>query len=201
MADIYTLDVERLTSLDRFGETSASNLVAAIDGSKQVPFFRVLYGLGIPGIGYVNARALAGHFRSMDALLAATGEQVEEVPGIGPVLARTIAQTLEEERTRELIEQLRGHGLQMEAEGPAPGEAGGPLDGRTFVITGTLPDMSREVATERIEEAGGKVTNSVSKKTDYLVAGDDPGGSKYTKAEKLGTEMIDQARLLELLEG
>jgi DNA ligase (NAD+) len=201
MADIYDLDVERLTALDRFGETSAGNLVAAIEGSKQVPFFRVLYGLGIPGIGYVNARALGSHFRSMDALLAADGEQVEEVPGIGPVLARTIAQTLEEERTRELIEQLRAHGLQMEAEGPAPGETGGPLEGKTFVITGTLPDMSREVATERIEEAGGKVTNSVSKKTDYLVAGDDPGGSKYTKAEKLGTEMIDQGRLLELLEG
>ena len=201
MADIYDLDVERLTALERFGETSASNLVAAVSGSKEVPFLRVLYALGIPGIGYVNARALGAHFRSMDALMAADGEQVEEVPGIGPVLARTIAQTLDEERTRELIEQLRAHGLKMKAEGPAPGETGGPLEGKTFVITGTLADMSREVATERIEEAGGKVTNSVSKKTDYLVAGDEPGGSKYTKAEKLGTEMIDQARLLELLEG
>jgi DNA ligase (NAD+) len=200
MADIYELTAERLAELEGFGEVSAGNLMAAIDGSKQQPFMRVLYGLGIPGIGYVNARAIADHFRSMDALLAAGAEQVEEVPGIGPVLARTIAQTLEEERTRELIERLRAHGLKMEAEGPAPGAAGGPLAGKTLVLTGTLPNLSREQATERVEAAGGKVTGSVSRKTDYVVAGEDPG-SKYTKAQELGTEIVDEAGLLKLLEG
>ena len=127
----------------------------------------------------------------MDALLSATPEQIVETPGIGPVLADTIVETLEEDRTRELIERLRGHGLKMEEEGPAPGTEG-PLAGKTFVITGTLPNMSREKATEAIEAAGGKVTNSVSKKTDYLVVGADPGGSKFTKAQEIGTEQVDE---------
>jgi DNA ligase (NAD+) len=199
-ADIYELTAERLAELDGFGEVSAGNLMGAIEDSKQQPFMRVLYAIGIPGIGYVNARAIADHFRSMDALLDASAEQVEEVPGIGPVLARTIAQTLAEERTRELIERLRGHGLKMETEAPAPGAAEGPLAGKTLVLTGTLPNLSREQAAERIEAAGGKVTGSVSRKTDYVVAGEDPG-SKYTKAQELGTEILDEAGLLKLLEG
>ena len=161
---------------------------------------RVLYALGIPGIGFVNARALTGRFRSMDALLAASPEEIEETPGIGPILARTIAETLAEEATRELIERLRGHGLAMEEEGPAPTEAVGPLKGKTFVLTGTLPDLTREDATARIEAAGGKVTGSVSKKTDYVVAGEDPG-SKLLKAEQVGTDILDEAGLLELLGG
>ena len=118
----------------------------------------MLYGLGIPGIGYVNARALAQHFRTMDALLDADAEQIEEVPGIGPILARTIAQTLAEERTRELIERLRGHGLQMEDEGPPPGSDDGPLAGKTLCSPARCPNLTREQATERIEAAGGKVT-------------------------------------------
>jgi DNA ligase (NAD+) len=199
VADIYELELDQLTALERFGETSAQNLLDSIEASKQVPFFRVLYALGIAGIGYVNARNIAGHFRSMDDLLAASAEQIEETPGIGPVNARTVQQTLAEKRTRELIERLRGHGLRMEAEGPAPGEEEGPLVGKTFVITGTLPNLSREQATERIEQAGGKVTGSVSKKTDYVVAGDDPGSSKYTKAQELGTEIVDEDTLLGLL--
>ena len=117
VADIYELDAERIAALEGFGEMSARNLVAAIDASRAQPFMRVLYALGIPGIGYVNARALAQHLRTMDTLLAADAEAIEQVPGIGPILARTIAQTLAEERTRELIERLRGHGLQMEDEG------------------------------------------------------------------------------------
>ena len=112
------------------------------------------------------------------------------------MLAETIAQTLDEERTRELIERLRGKGLQMAGKEAA---AEGPLSGKTLVITGTLPGMSREVATERIEEAGGKVTGSVSGKTDYVVVGDDPGGSKFSKAQELGTEQLDEATLLSLL--
>lgn len=115
------------------------------------------------------------------------------------MLARTIEQTLGEARTRELVERLRDHGLQMEEEAPAPGQEG-PLAGSTFVITGTLPSLSRERATERIEAAGGKVTGSVSRKTDYVVAGADPG-SKYAKAKELGTEILDEKALLQLLEG
>ena len=201
VADIFALEKERLVSLEGFGELSAQALLESIERSRvETPFFRVLYALGIPGIGYVNARALAAQLRSMDALLEATPEQIVETPGIGPVLADTIVETLEEERTRELIERLRGHGLAMVQEGPAPGTEG-PLAGRTFVITGTLPGMSREKAAEAIEAAGGKVTNSVSKKTDFLVVGADPGGSKFNKAQEIGTEQIDEARLEELLAG
>jgi DNA ligase (NAD+) len=198
VADIYELTEAKLVVLDGFGEISARNLLAAIEGSKQVPFFRVLYALGVPGIGYVNARALAAQFRSMDALMAAPAEAIEETEGIGPILAGTIVETLAEKRTRELIERLRGHGLKMEGDEPAPGTEG-KLAGLTFVLTGTLPDLSRERATEMIEAAGGKVTGSVSKKTSYVVAGSDPG-SKLAKAEKLGVEVIDEERLMKLLE-
>ena len=197
VSDIYSLTEEQLTGLDGFGEISARNLLQSIEGSKEVPFFRVLYALGIPGIGYVNARALASHFGSMDALMAASPEEIVETPGIGPILARTIAETLSEDDTRALIERLRAHGLKMESEGPLPGEDG-KLAGQTFVLTGTLPDLSRERATEMIEAAGGKVTGSVSGKTSYVVAGSDPG-SKLAKAEQLGVEVIDKDRLLELL--
>jgi DNA ligase (NAD+) len=198
VADIYELTPEKLTPLEGFGEISAGNLLEAIEGSKQVPFFRVLYALGIPGIGYVNARNLADQFGSMDALIGATPEQILETPGIGPVLAETIAETLDDERTLDLIERLRAHGLQMEQERSAPPPEG-PLTGKTLVLTGTLPNLSREDAGARIEAAGGKVTGSVSKKTDYVVVGEDPG-SKLTKAEQLGTELLDEAGLLELLE-
>jgi DNA ligase (NAD+) len=135
----------------------------------------------------------------MDRLLAATPEEIERTPGIGPVLARTIAETLAEERTRDLIERLRRHGLRMEQEGPPPAPAG-PLAGKALVLTGTLPGLSREEATERIEAAGGKVTGSVSKRTAYVVAGADPG-TKLEKAEQLGTPVLDEAGLLALLDG
>ena len=196
VADIYELDAERLARLEGFGEVSARNLEQAIERSKQQPFQRVLFALGIPGIGFVNARALADHFGSIDALLDATAEEVEGTPGIGPVLARTIAETLAEERTRTLVERLRRHGLQMEQAVTAARD--GALNGKTLVLTGTLPTLSREEATDRIEAAGGKVTGSVSGKTDYVVAGSDPG-SKVEKARDVGTEVIDEERLLALL--
>ena len=199
VADIYALTAGNLQSLDGFGAVSAANLIEAIERSRERPFQRVLFALGVPGIGYVNARALAAEFGSIDALMAADAEAIERTPGIGPVLADTIASTLAEERTRELIERLRAHGLQM-AQAPGSAEPAGPLAGRTLVVTGTLPTLSREDATGRIEAAGGKVTGSVSGNTDFLVAGEDPG-SKLTRAEKLGTDVIDEARLLELLSG
>jgi DNA ligase (NAD+) len=200
VAGIYDVTTERLGELEGFGELSARNLVEAIERSKRQPFHRLLFGLGIQGIGGVNARALTGHFRTMDALLEASPEQIEEVPGIGPILAQQIAETLSEPEMRALIDRLRAHGLQLEEEGPAPCEVEGPLKGKTLVLTGTLANLTREDAAERIEAAGGKVTNSVSKKTDYLVAGADPG-SKLAKAEKLGTEVLDEDGLLELLGG
>jgi len=197
-ADLYALTSERLSGLEGFGEVSAGNLVAAIEASKDQPFERVLYGLGIPGVGYVNARNLARHMRSMSELMRASDEQLTEVEGIGPIMARTIEETLAEDRTRELVQRFRDYGLKMEEEGPAaPVE--GPLVGKTLVLTGTLPNLTREDATQRVEAAGGKVTGSVSKKTDYVVAGDDPG-TKLTKAQELGTEILDEDGLLALLD-
>src|SRR3954466_12414207 len=198
VADLYDLTVERLVQLDRFGQTSASNLVRNIAASKEQPFFRVLYGLGIAGIGWVNARALVQRFYSMDALVSATVDQIVETPGIGEVLAAQIVETLEDDRTQDLIARLRDRGLRMEVSVEEAAPVDGPLVGKTFVITGTLPNLSRELATAKIEEAGGKVTGSISKNTDYLLLGAEPG-SKLAKAEKLGTEIIDEESFLALL--
>jgi DNA ligase (NAD+) len=196
-ADFYRLDKERLVALDRVGETSAENLLRAIEGSKAQPFGIVLFALGIEGVGYVTGRNLAAHFRTSDALLDATPEQIAETPGIGPKVAELIHSQLADEKLRELIGELRAAGLRFEQEGPPPGE--GPLRDQTFVLTGTLPELTREDATERILAAGGKVTGSVSKKTSYVVAGASPG-SKLAKAEKLGVPVIDEAGLLALLD-
>ena len=196
-ADLYGLTVEQLTGLEGFAEISARRLVEAIDATRERPFARVLWALGIESVGGVNARNLAQRFRSMDALMAATPEEIAETPGIGPIVARTVAEALSDDATRELIERLRGAGLQLEQEGPPPGE--GPLAEKTFVLTGTLPALTREEATERILAAGGRVTSSVSKNTDYVVAGDSPG-SKLEKAERLGTEVLDEDGLLALLD-
>jgi DNA ligase (NAD+) len=197
-ADIYELDAERLMELEGFAEISARNLVAAIEKSKEVPFFRVLYALGIESVGYVNARNLAQRFGSIDALMAATPEEVARTPGIGPVVADIVAEALRDEATVELVRRLRAAGLNLEQEGPPPGE--GPLADKTFVLTGTLPTLTREEATERILAAGGRVTSSVSRNTDYLVAGESPG-SKLEKAERLGTQVLDEAGLVALLDG
>ncbi len=197
LPDIYDLTVERVEQLDGFQRKSAENLIASIESSRSRPFPRVLYALGIPGIGGVNAGALAAHFGSIDALMEANEEQVAEVDGIGPVLAGTIVETFAEPRNRELVEQLRAAGLQMEGVRRATGESQ-PLAGQTFVLTGTLERMSREQAIERIQALGGKVTGSVSGKTDYVVAGAEPG-SKLDKARDLGRPVIDEAELEKLL--
>ncbi len=195
-ADLYDLKVEQLTGLEGFAEISARRLVEAIDETRERPFARVLWALGIESVGGVNARNLAQRFRSVDALMAASPEEIAETPGIGPIVARTVAEALSDDATRELIERLRRAGLQLEQEGPPPGE--GPLADKTFVLTGTLPALTREDATERILAAGGRVTSSVSKNTDYVVAGESPG-SKLEKAERLGTEVLDEDGLLTLL--
>ncbi len=197
-ADIYELTVEKVSELEGFGLVSAQNLIEEIEQSKQRPFSRVLFALGIPGVGYVNAQSLAEHFGTIDALLAAQPEQIEQAEGIGPILAEQIAEELSGERTRALIERLRKAGLRMELDASERRVEGGPLEGKTFVLTGTLPDLTRGEATKRIKRAGGKVTNSVSKKTDYVVAGDNPG-SKLARAEELEVDVIDEAGLNKLL--
>ncbi len=197
-AGIYELSAEQLTGLEGFGEVSAANLLAAIESSKRMPFARVLFALGLDGVGSVTAEALARHFGSIDDLLAAGEERIEEVDGVGPILAESIVEQLSDEATLELISDLRRHGLRFELDESERRAEEGPLKDRTLVLTGTLPDLSREQATELIKSAGGKVTSSVSKKTDYVVAGDSPG-SKLAKAEKLGVAVIDEAGLRGLL--
>jgi DNA ligase (NAD+) len=199
VADIYDLTEERLVGMDRFAEVSARNLLAAIDASRRRPFKRVLYALGLPGVGYVTAEALADHFGSIDALHEADPEAIAEVEGVGPIMAVQIAESLADEPTWQLVEKLREKGLRLEQDASERHAEGGPLEGKTLVLTGTLPDLTREEAGAMIKAAGGKVVNSVSKKTDYIVAGENPG-SKLAKAEKLGTEVLDEAGLRELLE-
>lgn len=195
-ADIYRLSKAQLIELEGFAERSAESLLAAIEASKQRPFARVLFALGIEEVGEVTARNLVQRFRDVDSLLAATPADIEQTPGIGEKMAATIARELADERMRALIADLRAAGLRMREEGPAPSE--GPLAGKTLVLTGTLPDWSREKTTERILAAGGRVTGSVSKNTDYVVAGASPG-SKLAKAERLAISVLDEAGLRELL--
>jgi DNA ligase (NAD+) len=200
VADVYELSEEKLSGLGGFGETSARNLIGAIDASRSRPFKRVLYALGLPGVGYVTAEALADHFGSIDALHEADPERIEEVEGVGPIMAVQIAESLADERTWELIEKLRTKGLRLEQDPSERRATGGPLEGKAVVLTGTLPELTREEAGALIKAAGGKVVNSVSKKTDYVVAGENPG-SKLAKAEKYETEILDEAQLLALLGG
>ena len=198
VADIYDLTEERLVGLDRFAEVSARNLVAAIETSRQRPFKRVLYALGLPGVGYVTAEALADHFGSIDALHEADPDAIEEVEGVGPIMAVQIAEALADEPTWALVEKLREKGLRLEAGESERRQTGGRLEGKTVVLTGTLPELTREEAAALVRSAGGKVTSSVSKKTDYVVAGESPG-SKLAKAESVGTEILDEGGLLALL--
>jgi DNA ligase (NAD+) len=197
-ADIFDLTAERIAELDGFGRISAENLMEEIDEAKKMPFSRVLFALGIPGIGFVNAESLAERFGTMDALLEAQPDEIEKAEGIGPVLAEQIYEELAEVRTRALIERLRKAGLRMELDESERRKEGGALDGKTLVLTGTLPNLSREQATKLIRRAGGKVVNSVSKKTDYVIAGDSPG-SKLAKATELGAEIIDEDGLRDLI--
>jgi DNA ligase (NAD+) len=195
-ADFYRLTPEQIAEQPGFGQVSAEKLVRAIEASKRQPFGRVLFGLGIEEVGYVIGRNLAQHFRTIDALMQADTDQIEQVQGVGPKMAAKIHDQLHDKQMGELIEDLRRQGLTLEQEGPPPGE--GPLAGKTFVLTGTLPELTREQAREMIVAAGGRVTGSVSRKTDYVVAGES-AGSKLAQAEKLGVPVIGEAGLRELL--
>jgi DNA ligase (NAD+) len=199
-ADIYKLDKPKLCSLERMADKSAQNVLDAIDKSKDTSFARFIYALGIRNVGESTAKALAQHFGNLDALLHAarweSGIQLLEVPDIGPVVARSISEFLADPENGALVEELRAH-LRWK-EGEHVMKAAGLLSGKTFVLTGTLPTLSRDEAGALIEAAGGKVSGSVSKKTSYVVAGAE-AGSKLAKAESLGIPLLDEPGLLALL--
>ena len=197
IADLYQLTKEQLVSLERMGEKSAQNLLDEIGDSKQVSLARVIFGLGIRHVGARLAQMLAEHFGSLDRLMQASVEELQEVSDVGPRVAESILQFFQEEQNRALVERLRRAGLRFEeARG---GKLAGPLAGKTFVLTGVLEKYTREQAQRLIEEAGGKVTPSVSKKTDYVVTGADPG-SKLEKARALGVKILDERELERLLQ-
>ncbi len=192
VADLYTLTVDQLTELDRFAELSAKNLVEAIEASKQQPLSRLLFGLGIRHVGQTAAQLLARHFGTMDVLAAATADDVLAIRGIGEEIAHAVVAFFSDRSGRMLVRKLADHGLAM-AE-PRSVVAGGAFKGMTFVVTGTLPNLSRAQATELIESQGGRVTSGVSRATHVVVAGED-AGSKLEKARTLGIETIDEAEL------
>ena len=196
-ADLYGLDEAQLAALERMGKKSARNLLEEIEKSKTAELARVIYAIGIRFVGERTAQLLAEHFGSMDKLRQATAEELYEVEEVGPKVAQSIVEYFHEERNNGVIEKLRKAGLEFERKKRM---GGGSLDGRQFVLTGSLPSLSREEATRMIEEAGGRVTGSVSKKTNYVVVGADPG-SKLAKAKSLGIQTIDEAGLRKLLGG
>ncbi|HEY7207082.1 MAG TPA: NAD-dependent DNA ligase LigA [Gaiellaceae bacterium] len=196
--DLYRLTREQLMELDGYAEISAGNAIESIHASKARPFRSVLYGLNIPDVGWVTAQTLANHFGSVDKLLAATQEELQEVEGIGPERAEAIAEWFADEANRKLVDELRELGLRFElAADERPQE--GPLTGSTYVVTGTLEGFSREEARAALEALGAKVTDSVSKKTSGLVVGEEPGASKLTKAQREGVPLLTEADLVELL--
>jgi DNA ligase (NAD+) len=197
-ADIYRLDTPTLAALDRMGEKSAENLVKAIDNSRHTTLPRFLFALGIRHVGEATARELAKHFGELDPILDASTEALAGVPDVGPIVAASVALFFAQPHNREVIAALRAAGVTWPAIEVAPREAQ-PLAGITFVLTGTLPDLTREEAGARIEALGGKVVGSVSKKTGYVVAGAE-AGSKLDKAQTLGITILDQAGLLALLD-
>lgn len=197
-ADLYKLGLASLAALDRMAEKSAQNVLTALEKSKSTTLARFIYALGIRHVGEATAKELASHFGNLDALLDASEEQLLEVADIGPVVARSITTFLSEPMNRELIEQLLAVGVHW-AENARSADMPKPMQGKTFVLTGTLPNLTRDEAAERIEAAGGKVAGSVSKKTSYVVAGEE-AGSKLAKAQELGVAILDEAGLLDLLE-
>lgn len=199
LSDLYYLREEDLLRLEGFARKRAENLLNAIEASKERPLWRVLVGLGIRHVGQAAAQALEQHYGSIDAIMRARQEELQGIEGIGPTIARSVVEFFANPANRRVVERMREAGVRMEPERRA-GEGRRPLEGLTFVITGTLPGMSREEATASIEAHGGKVTDAVSRNTDYLVVGEAPGGTKVRRAQELGTPMIDEARLREMVE-
>jgi DNA ligase (NAD+) len=196
-ADLYRLDAGVLSGLERMGERSAANLLKAIEQSKRTTLARFIYALGIRNVGEATARDLARHFGQFDRLVDAGEDALQQVPDVGPVVATSVAGFFREPHNRTVIAELQKGGVQWPPEAPDRPRSLA-LSGKTFVLTGTFPGMTREEAKARIEAAGGKVSGSVSKKTHFVVVGADPG-SKYEKAQELGVAVLDEAGLLELL--
>ena len=197
VADLYALRAKTLESLERMGKKSAANVLGNVVRSRSVPLPRVIFALGIRFVGERTAQVLADRFASLDVLAAASAEELQDVDDVGPRVAEAVRDFFSEPKNQDLVEQLRAAGLQFEQE--AVQKAGDHLDGLTFVLTGALPTMSRDQAKQLIEQHGGTVTSSVSKKTDYVVAGE-AAGSKRAKAEKLGVSVIDEKELLRRLD-
>ena len=195
-ADLYKLRFEQLVELDKFAEKSATNLIEAIEASKTRALWQLIHGLGIPNIGKQSAKDLEAHFDSLDDIASANEETLEAIDGIGPIMAQSIHAWFADPEHRDLINQLREHGLNFQSERTATSDS--DLAGKTFVLTGTLPTLTRSEATELIEKAGGRTSSSVSKKTDYVIAGE-ASGSKYDKAIKLGITILDEDGLKELI--
>ena len=199
LPDLYRLGLTSLAGLDRMADKSANNLLEAIEKSKQTTLPRFMFGLGIRHVGEATAKALARHFGSLDAIMNASEAALLEVDDVGPVVAQSIRTFFDQAHNREVVEQLLACGVSWEEGEPAE-RAPQPLSGKTLVITGTLPTLGRDEAKDKVEAAGGKVAGSVSKKTDYVVAGTE-AGSKLTKALELGVKVIDESQLMELLNG
>ena len=195
-ADVYALKLEQLADLDRMGQKSAENLVEALEKSKHTPLERFIYALGIRNVGKSTARDLARHFGNLDRLLEADAAALEQVPDVGPVVARSIRQFFDEKHNRSVIRKLRDAGVNWKEGAGVPSRA--PDEVKTFVLTGTLPTMTRDEARTRVEAKGHKVAGSVSKRTDYVVAGSD-AGSKLEKAQALGITILDEDKFLDLL--
>ena len=198
LPELYTLGVAKLAVLERMADRSAANLVAALEKSKQTTLPRFLYALGIRHVGEATAKDLARHFGRMDGLMDATVEQLLQVRDVGPVVAQSIATFFAQPHNREVVEQLRAAGVTFEEGEPAAQSAPLPLAGKTFVLTGTLPTLTRDEAKARLEALGAKVAGSVSRKTDYVVAGAE-AGSKLDKARELGVPLLDEPGLLAIL--
>jgi DNA ligase (NAD+) len=197
-ADLYKLGVAKLAELERMAEKSAANVVAGIAQSKNTTLARFVYALGIRNVGEVTAKDLARHFGSLDALAGATEAELQEAPDVGPIVAQSIAGFFRERHNREVIEQLRAAGVTWKEGARAQSATAGPFAGKIVVLTGTLAQLTRDEAKERIEAAGGKVTGSVSKKTDFVVAGDE-AGSKLDRAKELGVAVLDEEKFLTML--
>ena len=197
-ADLYRLDVSALADLERMGEKSARNIIAAIDRSRNTTLERFIFALGIRNVGEATARDLARHFGGIERLLNADEQELQQVQDIGPVVAMSITRFFTEPHNREVINQLRKGGVRWTEHSGAPKRPAGALAGKTFVLTGTLPNLSRDEAKTLIEAHGGKVSGSVSAKTDYVVAGSDPG-TKLDRAQELRIHVIDETELTELV--
>jgi DNA ligase (NAD+) len=197
-ADLFTLEKDELIAMERMGEKSAENLLDAIESSKATSLSRFLYALGIREVGEATASALAAHYGGLEAILAADEEALQQVPDVGPIVASRIQAFFSEKHNREIIDRLVSSGVSWPESEPVTPALDGALVGKTFVLTGTLPTMTRNEAKDRIQAAGGKVTGSISGKTDFLVAGD-KAGSKLTKAQNLGVTVLDEVELEKML--